>query len=132
MNIVSAQIGESNMPIFEHITRYIKTILESQEKSNKLNTKPDETKQEDKVSHYGVQPYMDEDERDEFVAFIIKYKTGETLVVNNRTYEVREEKGPDMTESMRAIANTYFNTKINVTNVDKRILAYLFSGFSIR
>jgi hypothetical protein len=79
----------------------------------------------------GVQLYMDEDERGEFISFIRKYKAGKSLVVKNKTYEVLDEMGLDTEESMRAIANTYFNTKINVTNIDERILAYLLSGFSI-
>lgn len=40
------------------------------------------------LPNYGLHLYMDDNERDEFEAFIRKYKTGKVMEVNNRTYEV--------------------------------------------
>ena len=80
------------------------------------------------LPNYGLHLYMDDNERDEFETFIRKYKTGKVMEVNNRTYEVIASEGE---EALSANSHRYFNTNINVSNVEERILAYLLSGFTI-
>lgn len=52
------------------------------------------------------------------------------------TDEAMHESGPEsaavITEAVNSVANTYFNTKVNVSNAEERILVYLISGLSIK
>ena len=56
------------------------------------------------------------------------------LVVENRTYEVRSDVKSVSSEVEQAVAHaasTYFNTKVNVSNVEERIMVYLMSGLTL-
>ena len=85
----------------------------------------------------GIVCECDSHESDLVREFISQFAIRKRLKVNNRTYEVDDT--PDNAFDANAVneiaygssANTYFNTKINVSNVEERILAYLISGFSL-
>lgn len=74
---------------------------------------------------------ISESEQDELRNFVSKFETTKFLKVTNRTYEVDATENENCTEELVHTATTYFNTKVNVSNGEERILAYLLGGFSI-
>ena len=70
---------------------------------------------------------MEGPEREELEKFVRRQGVEKVLVVENGTYRVSEGgKG----EEMAMVANTYFNTKVNVSNGEERVLAYLLCGLT--
>ncbi len=68
-----------------------------------------------------------ENEEEEFRRWIRDYPVVKKLLVKNSTYRVVEDE--DAEEVVAMAANTYFNTKINVSDGEERILAYMLMGF---
>ena len=86
---------------------------------------------------------MNKRELEEFKNIISKYKVFKQLCVKNRTYEVvgsvcdyaglslsSDSLKHDYSEANSATASRFFNTKVNVSNVEERILTMLLTGFS--
>jgi hypothetical protein len=76
---------------------------------------------------------LDEEEKKELQDYIKRFIVSKSLRVSNQTYEVENSyfSGKGTTE-LANTASSYFNTKINVSNVEERILAYLLSGLTLR
>ena len=66
------------------------------------------------------------DDEKELRNWIEKYPVEKMLVVKNATYRVIDK---EETEVEAMVANTYFNTKVNVSDGEERILAYMLMGF---
>ena len=67
---------------------------------------------------------LGEPEREELRNFVERQEMEKILVVKNGTYHVSDG------EETAMVANTYFNTKVNVSNGEERVLAYLLCGLS--
>ena len=65
---------------------------------------------------------LSQEEADDLVKMLHDYPITKRLMVNNRTYEVETSYS----------ATKYFNTNVNVSNVEERILTYLISGITLR
>jgi len=90
----------------------------------------------------GVVLSLSDHETQQMRKYIQQYKPDKKLIVNNNTYEVllnEDEKCKiedmvtqthDHIEKACYAANTYFNTKINVTTKTQRIVAYMLAGLS--
>ena len=74
---------------------------------------------------------MKEEEVQELRQVLLKHGVEKFLVVKNGTYHVAssEESGGVGSFDVFA-ANTYFNTQVNVSNGEERILAYMLSGLT--
>jgi sulfur transfer complex TusBCD TusB component (DsrH family) len=72
----------------------------------------------------GVVLQLDEEQIAQLRDVISPWAVTKQLVVRNSTYEVSEQ-GEEMSSHVGYAANTYFNTNINVSNVEERILVYL-------
>ena len=81
--------------------------------------------------------------------FLSSYPVVKQLVVNNRTYEVdhrvaapealtvievveERERSPVQEDALSGIATRFFNTKVNVSNQEERILTLLMTGLTFR
>ncbi len=65
---------------------------------------------------------LQEEEKRELREFISKHEVQKMLQVKiNSTYRVQDGL---VKEEMAMVANTYFNTKVNISNREERILAY--------
>ena len=77
---------------------------------------------------------MTEDESFQLRQFLKKFEINKNLVVRNRTYEVCEKELKNaylsIEESNSSTATRYFNSKVNVSNTEERILATLLTGLS--
>ncbi len=82
---------------------------------------------------------------DDFLAYIKQFPQVLQLRVNNRTYEVDPSNTEDLQEETArtgttsamqqeafAIATHYFNTMVNASTVEDRILVYLISGLTLK
>ena len=67
------------------------------------------------------------DDEKELRNWIEKYPVEKMLVVKNATYRVVDNEEEGEVDAM--VANTYFNTKVNVSDGEERILAYMLMGF---
>jgi hypothetical protein len=67
------------------------------------------------------------EEQEKFIKMIKQHEIRKTLTVKNRTYEV-----DNTSEESLAAATQYFNTKLNTSSVDERILAHLLCGFTLK
>ena len=78
------------------------------------------------------------EEKAEFLSSINKYEVVKRLIVKNRTYEVHDRGGViDLSDELKeeglsASATKYFNSKVNVSSKDERILSLLLSGLSFK
>lgn len=77
----------------------------------------------------GVVLQMTEEEKEILREHIKSYEMTKKLEVENSTYRVLYEV-IDEEEQCAMLANTYFNTKVNVSNEEERILAYMLSGLT--
>jgi hypothetical protein len=78
----------------------------------------------------GVVLQLNEEQIAQLRDVISPWAVTKQLVVRNSTYEVYEH-GEDMSTAVGYAANTYFNTNVNVSNVEERILVYLISGLTM-
>ena len=72
-------------------------------------------------------------EREDLTIYIERFTVLKALTVNNRTYEVDRSVVSAYLSNEEAMNNTatrYFNTKVNVSNQEERILAMLLTGLS--
>ena len=83
----------------------------------------------------GYHLYMNDDERDQLESLVREYRQGHSLTVRNRTYEVikdfEETNEDQLLYAYSSNSHKYFNTNINVTNIEERVLTYLLSGLTI-
>jgi hypothetical protein len=68
-------------------------------------------------------------QRKELDNFLSKYTITKQLAGKNRVYAIVTERTPPQ-DHVAMVGNTYFNTKVNVTNGEERILAYMLMGFT--
>ena len=93
----------------------------------------------------GVVLRMTEDELAVLKTFLKSYPVQKHLLVNNRTYEVdpaplgtqapfvvEEAQAVTIEEAFNGTATRFFNTKINVSNQEERILTLLMTGLTYR
>lgn len=80
----------------------------------------------------GVVLQLSNEEKEQFRAYIAQYKQIKELVVRNRTYEVANYSSTSTEVAMSNSASRYFNSKVNVSNSEERILATLLTGLSFR
>ena len=78
---------------------------------------------------------MSKHEIDDFKELIKKYKVFKRLTVSNNTYEVINtvqeiDHSGESDMGFSATASRYFNTKVNVSSVEERILTMFIMGFS--
>lgn len=76
---------------------------------------------------------LNETELREFRAYVHKLKSAKKLKVVNRTYEVVEDEhalSASVEEAHSSTATRYFNTKVNVSNNEQRVLTMLLTGLS--
>ena len=78
----------------------------------------------------GVVVQLSSDEKERFRDYISQFKKVKELVVRNRTYEVAHSSNDEV--AMNNTATRYFNSKVNVSNNDERIMATLLTGLSFR
>lgn len=79
----------------------------------------------------GLVVKMENEDVQELRGGLMKYGCEKYLVVKNGTYHVAPSEGSEGVESLDGFAaNTYFNTKVNVSNGEERLLAYMLSGLS--
>jgi len=81
----------------------------------------------------GVVLQLTELEREDLTKYIERFTVLKALTVNNRTYEVDRSVVSAYLSNEEAMNNTatrYFNTKVNVSNQEERILAMLLTGLS--
>ena len=83
-------------------------------------------------------------ELDELKTFLRSYPVQKVLRVNNRTYEVdptyptaplaveHAHVSETLEEALQGTASRFFNTKVNVSNQEERILTLLMTGLSFR
>ena len=71
---------------------------------------------------------LSEEEKDKLKEQVMNYDVTKYLEVNNSTYRVAEKK---VEQEALAAANTYFNTKVNVSNGEERVLASMLSPLSM-
>lgn len=82
------------------------------------------------------------EEQDALREFLRPFPTVKELIVKNRTYEVRDAPPATTTspapsavrpdEAHSTTATRYFNSKINVSNQQERVLAHLLTGMSFK
>ncbi len=77
----------------------------------------------------GVVLKMDASEKEDLRKHIQRYELTKRLEVENSTYRVLYEIIEEE-EDFAMAANTYFNTKINVSDEEERVLAYMLSGLT--
>jgi len=80
----------------------------------------------------GVVLQLSSEEKERFRAYIAQFKQIKELVVRNRTYEVANYTNTSDEVAMSNSASRYFNSKVNVSNCEERILATLLTGLSFR
>jgi hypothetical protein len=80
----------------------------------------------------GLVVKMGDDEVEGLREVLLKHGVDKYLVVKNGTYHVEPSEGSEgVAEKVEVFsANTSFNTKVNVSNGEERILAYLLSGLT--
>jgi hypothetical protein len=74
----------------------------------------------------GVVLKMTEEQKNKLEVLIAECETIKRLVVNNRTYEVKQTKLAEAGREL-AMSNTatrYFNSKVHVSNQEERIITY--------
>jgi hypothetical protein len=78
----------------------------------------------------GLVVKMGDDEVKGLREVLLKHGVDKYLVVKNGTYQVEPSEGSEgVAEKVEVFsANTYFNTKVNVSNGEERILAYLWDA----
>ncbi len=81
----------------------------------------------------GVVLRLSESEKEQLEAFIEQFAPVYKLKVVNRTYEVDNATPLIEQEELAhtSSSTTYFNTKVNCSNTEERILAYLLSGLTV-
>ena len=88
------------------------------------------------LKNKGMVIELSEKELENFQEFVKQFMVQKILKVRNGTYEVEDNDSGFLAnstmESACTAANTYFNTKVNTSNVEERILAYLIAGFTLR
>ena len=92
----------------------------------------------------GVVLQMTVGELDELKTFLRSYPVQKVLRVNNRTYEIdptyptaplaveHAHVSETLEEALQGTASRFFNTKVNVSNQEERILTLLMTGLSFR
>lgn len=74
---------------------------------------------------------MNEQDVKELKKYLEQCEVKKYLVVKEGTYHVQQDDvSENRTEELVMMANTYFNTKVNVSNGEERVLAYMLSGFT--
>ena len=85
---------------------------------------------------YGVVLRLSDEEKKEFEAYVKELsernRVLKNLVVHERTYEVAHysDSFQSIEEAYDSTATRYFNSKVNVSNADERILAMLLTGLT--
>jgi hypothetical protein len=75
----------------------------------------------------GVVLHLTKKEKKKLENYVKQFNVTKQLVVKNRTYEVKND---NVEQAMSNSATKYFNSKINVSNNDERIMAMLLTGLS--
>jgi hypothetical protein len=78
----------------------------------------------------GVVLRLSNEEKERFREYISQFQKIKELVVRNRTYEVAHSSNDEV--AMNNTATRYFNSKVNVSNSEERIMATLLTGLSFR
>jgi len=78
----------------------------------------------------GVVLRLSSEEKERFREYISQFQKIKELVVRNRTYEVANSSSDEV--AMNNTATRYFNSKVNVSNNEERIMATLLTGLSFR
>ena len=87
--------------------------------------------------HYGVVLRLSQEEKERLESFVRDLsKRNEVLKelrVNGRTYEVAQSSDLFVSEeAMDSTATRYFNSKVNISNTDERILTMLLTGLTFK